>query len=409
MKTSLRTQLGLAAFALSLLAVASVVVSASSSSTNFTLDTESAPYGADMTFSTNFRMAGVLPESPAGAITVSTNYQIETVIVPDSYGPDDTTAPVITAGPAAVYIADTIVVIEWETDEQADGSVDYGLTTAYGSSDSHTGYSAFHQVVLTGLTANTLYNFQVSSTDPYLNGPTTSTNATFTTAAAADTTGPTLMATTVTFLSISSAQIDFTTNEPAESDLEWGPTAALGTSLADPAFLTTHTRTISGLLANTQYFYDITVTDPSGNATNQGVLSFTTPSAVSITTLTLPNGKAGDAYTDAITAINGVGAYTFSLNSGTLPPGLVLDTTGTLSGTPTSSGTFNFDVLVTDSGAPTSTDNAAYTVVISKKSSGGGDDDDGGCSTSGSSGWWLVILLAMTGLAVARPRARGAR
>lgn len=406
MTTSLRIRLGLAAGACTLLAVASVIVSASSSSANFTLDQESAPYGAGMTFSTNFRMAGVLPESPAGAVTVSANFQLETVIVPDSYGPDDTTPPVITVAPTAVYLSDTVALIEWQTDEQASGSVDFGLTTAYGTSAAHSGFSTLHQVLLTGLSANTLYNFQVSSTDPYLNGPTTSSNATFTTAAAADTTGPVLLTTTLTFLSLSSVQIDFTTNELSESDVEWGLTASLGNSLADPAFRTTHTRTISGLSANTQYFYDITVTDPAGNSTSQGVQSFTMPIAVSITTTSLPNGQVGSGYNQVITAINGVGAYTFSLNSGTLPPGLVLDPSGTLSGTPTTTGAFSFDVLVTDSGTTASSDAAAFNVVISKKKSSGGGDD-GGCSTGEGAGWWLVLALMLAACALVRGRVRG--
>lgn len=158
----------------------------------------------------------------------------------------------------------------------------------------------------------------------------------------------------------------------------------------------------------TQYFFDITVIDPSGNVTVRGVQPFTMPGAVSITTTSLPNGKRGNFYTAAVTAINGVGAHTFSLNAGTLPPGLVLDPTGTLSGTPTSAGTFNFDVRVTDSGAPTSSDMAAFTVVISKKSSG--DSGDEGCSTSQSNAHWfttaLMLCLLALGWRVASTRGR---
>src|SRR5207253_872670 len=57
-----------------------------------------------------------------------------------------------------------------------------------------------------------------------------------------------------------------------------------------------------------------------------------------------------------------VGPYTFTLLSGTLPAGLTLSTTGTLSGTPTAVGTFTFTVQATSAGG--STGNQAYAVTV---------------------------------------------
>lgn len=52
-------------------------------------------------------------------------------------------------------------------------------------------------------------------------------------------------------------------------------------------------------------------------------------------------------------AIGGTGPYSWSIASGSLPPGLTLDGAGgQLSGTPTQLGTYNFVVQVTDSGSP---------------------------------------------------------
>jgi hypothetical protein len=44
----------------------------------------------------------------------------------------------------------------------------------------------------------------------------------------------------------------------------------------------------------------------------------------------------------------GVGPHSFKVSSGALPPGLALGTDGTLAGTPTQPGTFNFSVVATD-------------------------------------------------------------
>src|SRR5262249_11705115 len=48
-------------------------------------------------------------------------------------------------------------------------------------------------------------------------------------------------------------------------------------------------------------------------------------------------------------ATGGVGPYTFAVTGGALPPGLALDASGLLSGTPTQAGTFSFTVQATDS------------------------------------------------------------
>jgi hypothetical protein len=68
-----------------------------------------------------------------------------------------------------------------------------------------------------------------------------------------------------------------------------------------------------------------------------------------ITTTGLPPGDVGVPYDLQLTAVGGTAPYTWSVASGTLPPGLTLSPTGKLSGTPTESGTFNFTIKVTDS------------------------------------------------------------
>ena len=64
----------------------------------------------------------------------------------------------------------------------------------------------------------------------------------------------------------------------------------------------------------------------------------------------LPQASVGSTYSGSLTATGGTAPYTFAVVSGQLPQGVSLaDNTGTISGTPTASGNFNFGVAVSDS------------------------------------------------------------
>ena len=66
---------------------------------------------------------------------------------------------------------------------------------------------------------------------------------------------------------------------------------------------------------------------------------------------TVAGGTDGSAYPDTyLSATGGISPYTWSVTSGSLPPGMTLDAnSGDLAGTPTSVGTYPFTVSVTDS------------------------------------------------------------
>ncbi len=88
--------------------------------------------------------------------------------------------------------------------------------------------------------------------------------------------------------------------------------------------------------------------------------------APTITSAQVPNAEAGALYFQIVTAAGGVKPYSWSLVSGSLPPGIALDArTGALSGIPTELGDFSFQVQVTDSFAPRpGTATRAYHVVV---------------------------------------------
>src|SRR6202035_235004 len=62
-------------------------------------------------------------------------------------------------------------------------------------------------------------------------------------------------------------------------------------------------------------------------------------------------------------ASGGTGPYTFAVTSGSLPTGLVLSSTGAITGTPATGGTFNFTITATDTSS-NCLGSRAYTVVI---------------------------------------------
>ncbi|PXV59883.1 Putative Ig domain-containing protein [Dyella jiangningensis] len=92
----------------------------------------------------------------------------------------------------------------------------------------------------------------------------------------------------------------------------------------------------------------INVTDSAGGT---GVQSYAmTVAAPQIVTNPVPNAVVNVAYSQTLTASGGTAPYTFSLESGSLPAGLSLNTsTGVISGTPTTVGSATFGIRATDS------------------------------------------------------------
>jgi Putative Ig domain len=76
-----------------------------------------------------------------------------------------------------------------------------------------------------------------------------------------------------------------------------------------------------------------------------------------------PGGQVGVSYSFQLAAQGGVPPYTWSTaNSTSLPPGLTLDSTGALSGTPTTAGNFTTDFQVTDSASTSFSQNGPITI-----------------------------------------------
>jgi len=132
-------------------------------------------------------------------------------------------------------------------------------------------------------------------------------------------------------------------------------------SLPPGLTLNTSTGAITGTPTTVgTYAFTAQVVDSQGNTATSNCSI-----VVSGLTLTCPTGSAqlGAAYSSALTANGGVAPYTFSIISGSLPPGLTLNTsTGAITGTPTTTGTYNFTAQVVDSKGNTATSSCSIVV-----------------------------------------------
>ena len=129
----------------------------------------------------------------------------------------------------------------------------------------------------------------------------------------------------------------------------------VGTVMADQSITATAGVTIEGrlLALNAAVTLDRdTITRPSGCDNVRPTITSAGPTA----------GTAGTEYSYTVTA-SGTPTPTYSITGGTLPTGLGLDaTSGTISGTPTTPGTYTF--TVTASNGTSADASATYTVVI---------------------------------------------
>ncbi|WP_369915231.1 putative Ig domain-containing protein [Xanthomonas sp. NCPPB 3005] len=85
---------------------------------------------------------------------------------------------------------------------------------------------------------------------------------------------------------------------------------------------------------------------------------------VTVSPASLPAATAGSAYSQTLSASGGTAPYSFAVSAGTLPVGVQLSPGGVLSGTPTSSGSFNFTATATDSGGSPTSGSRAYTLTV---------------------------------------------
>ncbi len=91
------------------------------------------------------------------------------------------------------------------------------------------------------------------------------------------------------------------------------------------------------------------------------------PADLNVLTASLPDGVEGVQYNQTLVASGGISPYTWRLLDGALPQGLMLSSSGTISGIPSNSaiGTSSFTVQVSDSQSQPATDEQTFSITIS--------------------------------------------
>jgi hypothetical protein len=115
-----------------------------------------------------------------------------------------------------------------------------------------------------------------------------------------------------------------------------------------------------------KYSFTVRVTDsqtPTA-AYQKGSFSITINPLPVVTSTTLPDAFIGVQYSTTLTNTGGLSPFTWSISSGSLPPGLTLNASaGTISGTPTGTGmTYPFTIQVTDADSNTASAGVSITV-----------------------------------------------
>ena len=183
------------------------------------------------------------------------------------------------SGVSATGISEKRATIVWHTDEAATGQVEYGETADYGRTASSFRYSTNHSVDLRNLSPGTTYHYRVISTGLWFSGTSQSGDFTFTTLGDDDDDegAPTISRVAAAGITASGATITWTTDEHADSQVEYGPTARYGSSTPLSSALTTsHTVGLTGLTADTTYHYRVKSKDAQGNLAQSGDKTFTT-------------------------------------------------------------------------------------------------------------------------------------
>jgi MYXO-CTERM domain-containing protein len=144
--------------------------------------------------------------------------------------------------------------------------------------------------------------------------------------------------------------------------------------------------------------------EDSRGATAMAMFSLRIDARLSIATTSLPHGIIRESYSAALESSGGARPVVWQVSSGQLPPGLTLDPSGTISGTPSTAGAYVFTVEVDDSGPQKVSKPLSIRITDGKLPEAEGDGCGCQAAPKARGGAMGMLLLAL--LTASRPRRR---
>lgn len=280
--------------------VISVTVTDTGDSSDVTLDTAAVCHTfvvTDLTPRTQYSLVVAITDIAHNGPVIS-----EPLTVTTRFDLDN--APPVITGPVVTDITQTTAIVRWTTNEAATSGVIY--TDGRSVNELEEGsLVTTHTLYLSGLSASTTYTLFALSTDAAGNGPSVSDPVRFTTQALPDTAEPLIIAGPFAEnITTQSASIVWTTNESASHQVALGlADTTLDRTFSASGLSPQHRVPVSGLLADTTYFFRVASSDLAGNTVTSNVHSFRTRKVGDIpVTLRITDGPDLEgATTDSLT------------------------------------------------------------------------------------------------------------
>lgn len=158
------------------------------------------------------------------------------------------------------------MTVNWNTDVPSDSFLEYGKTTAYGMTvASASSASTSHSARMEGLEELTRYYFRVTANDIATGGSSDTGNTNY-----QHVTGTNVNFQNVSAISITgqTATINWTTDIPATSFIDYGETTEYGFAVANTTLTQNHSLVLDDLLSGQTYHFRITSADGEGYASS---------------------------------------------------------------------------------------------------------------------------------------------
>ena len=219
-------------------------------------------------------------------LTEQTTYLYEVTVTDEAFSSsssdtlqfDTPASPVVT--PVTLNAWSDSARVSFATNVPTVATVEYGLTASYGASVSPVDTLTLHDILLASLLADTTYYYRIVALD---------------TLGQADTlvsqfaTPPFPVVSDVATVGLAtSGQIVFNSNVPATAVIHYGTSTSYSHQIALVDTALSHEATISSLSSNTQYFFEIVLTDTLSQSVSFDS-SFTTTSFPVISNIAIPD------------------------------------------------------------------------------------------------------------------------